>query len=172
MWIFVYNFIIINFRGFIIKNCNSRSDFFRSVIIFYYCSNYLLAKIYVFKNWRWINNTITEFIVRFLEFLSDKFRVSPKAIVLFFALVSIEKLFFFEPEVSPQFNKKTDNKVIIKSLIDDMRTVIFWASYLIKFSLKNHCTTIKRLYLCTRQVLHNQLLLNPPGRERSKGKWS
>ena len=48
----------------------------------------------------------------------------------------------------------------------------FSASYLLKFSLKNHCETIKRLYLCSRQVLHNQLLLNPPGRERSKGKRS
>ena len=28
---------------------------------------------------------------------------------------------------------------------------------------------IKLSYLCIRQVLHNQLLLNPPGRERSKG---
>jgi len=46
------------------------------------------------------------------------------------------------------------------------------ASYLFIMILKNHCPTIKRLYLCSWQVLHNQLLLNPPERERSKGKWS
>ena len=46
------------------------------------------------------------------------------------------------------------------------------ASYLLKFIIKNHCEKIKSVYLCSRQVLHNQLLLNPPGRERSKGRWS
>jgi len=30
----------------------------------------------------------------------------------------------------------------------------------------------RRAYLCYGQVLHNQLLPNPPGWERSKGRWS
>jgi len=49
-----------------------------------------------------------------------------------------------------------------------LKSILFVVDFLI-YCLGNR---IKRLYLCSWQVLHNQLLLNPPGRERSKGKWS
>jgi len=62
--------------------------------------------------------------------------------------------------------------MIFNTLSKCMRLFLFLAIYLFMFTKKNPKKIIKTLYLWPRQVLHNQLLLNPPGRERSKGKWS
>ena len=84
----------------------------------------------------------------------------------------ILKSLLFCPELEPQAIIKMLNEMISRVLNVLIFSLKFKAIYLFKISLKNHCENFKRLYLCTRQVLHNQLLLNPPGRERSKGKWS